>query len=145
MPRTGRSRRPRCRHLRHRYSPRGRDLRCRPRQLPPQTGVFAVNAFFLPSEVCGPSVEPHPLLTVFAPPKRGQPPRSTPWSRLRHGRHAKGAAPQWGAAPSEWCERSLLEDDRGASLFELSLGLLGGVLVDTLEDGAGDAIDESLR
>ena len=38
----------------------------------------------------------------------------------------------------------LLERDGGASLFELSLRLLGGLLVDTLEDCAGGAVDDSL-
>src|SRR3954468_20019610 len=40
--------------------------------------------------------------------------------------------------------RLLLEGDGGASLFELSLRLLGGLLVGALEDGARSTIDDSL-
>ena len=39
----------------------------------------------------------------------------------------------------------LLEGDGGASFFELSLCLLGGLLVDTLEHDAGGAINDCLR
>src|SRR6478609_3886551 len=41
--------------------------------------------------------------------------------------------------------RDLLEGDGGASLFELGLRLLSGLLVGTLENGAGGTVDESLR
>src|ERR1700754_225613 len=57
----------------------------------------------------------------------------------------KGAAPRCGKRRPSGVAKYLLEGDRCAGLFELSLGLLGGVLVDTLEHGAGGAIDESLR
>ena len=39
----------------------------------------------------------------------------------------------------------LLESNRGAGLFELSLCLLGGLLVDTFEHGARSAINDCLR
>src|SRR5690606_23448849 len=59
---------------------------------------------------------------------------------------AKGRRPHGERRPErEVCAASLLEDDGRAGLLELSLGLVGGLLVRALEHGAGSAVDERLR
>ena len=46
--------------------------------------------------------------------------------------------------PGASAERLLLDGDRGASSLELGLGVLGGFLVDLLEQRLGGAVDEIL-